>query len=524
MTAAQFRIWAALALSSLVFSLAPVRSYAIDPRFELDSRVLDKGADASPREKGGRSPRKGSRADEGISDYTITPGDHIFKILMRDYGLSNREAEALVPEVRRLNGITDIRRLRVGQTIRIPLARRADRKDVAERSMLPESSPTQAPSSRKSLASSADVGMLEGSKSAGHPLRMMSLAVEREPVGVEPVRQVWNSLVPTQTFSPQPVTIEDKNFSLSLDPSTFPSFPAADGGRVLVDADGKIPPLVKAIIEEKDPTIRIVSETPRNRKRFMSSLLSSARFYSVEENVSLEFGADPKLTVNADFKIEKTAESVLRHDLVLMNVGEYRHGMPSSLVQFLSREGFQFLEPFSPREATVERGGRTLHQITSRETRGIVDGLLKAFNVRYEADRNVELYGMGDGGLRLHVRADRYFEEEGGRYVVSYFDGDPVSYTLTRLLETRGYRVIMLDPKDDFRKVSEKFLARLRVAGVFAQHDMLPVRDAPYAIQMSGFRMRGTAGSSNSVFLTNVELDTLFRDLLDQNGYTVIAH
>jgi len=44
---------------------------------------------------------------------------------------------------------------------------------------------------------------------------------------------------------------------------------------------------------------------------------------------------------------------------------------------------------------------------------------------------------MGDGGVRLFVRADRYFEDRGERYVVSYFDGDPVSYTLTRLLEIR---------------------------------------------------------------------------------------
>ncbi|WP_236685637.1 peptidoglycan-binding protein LysM [Geobacter pickeringii] len=348
------------------------------------------------------------------------------------------------------------------------------------------------------------------------------VAAARAPEGVEPVRQLWDGLVPSQGQAAQPIAIEDKNFSLSLDPENFPTFAAPDGGRVLVDAGGKIPPLVRALIEAKDPSIRIVSESPRNRKRFMASLLAGARFYSVEENISLEFGSDPRLTVNADFKVEKSPDSLLHHDVVLMNVGENQRNMPPSLVQFLNREGFQVLEPLSARDDRAGRAPQTLYQITARDPRGVVDGLLRVLNVHCENDRNVELYGVGDGGLRLYVRADRYFEEGGSRFVVSYFDGDPVTYTLTRLLETRGYRVVVLDPKDDFRKVSEKLFARMRIPGVFARHDLLPVRESSYGVQMSGFRLRGAAGEP--AFLTNAELDPLFRDLLDANGYTIVAH
>jgi len=511
-----------IALAVLAFGVVPTQVHAMDPRFELDPRLLDKTAEPPAGERQGRTVRKTVRPATGMSDYTVRPGDHIFKILMKEYGLSNAESEALVPEVKRLNGISDIRRLRPGQSIRIPLAQRRGQGDAAERSApkATRGAPSRSEGSDPVLAAKSG----GDERPSGHSMRMMSVAGEREPAGIETVRQVWGGLVSSQPVSSGPVAIKDKNFSLSLDPESFPSFPAADGGRVLVDAGGKIPPLVRSLIEEKDPSIRIVSENPRNRKRFMASLLTGARFYSVEENVSLSFGADPKLTVNADFKIEKTSESVLSHDVVLMNVEEYRRGMPPSLVQFLRREGFQVMEPFPAREDASPRGGRTLHQITAHETRGIVDGLLRALNVRYETDRSVELYGMGDGGLRLDVRADRYFEDGRDRYVVSYFDGDPVSYTLTRLLETRGYRVVVLDPKDDFRKVSEKLLARLRLPGVFAQHDLLPHRDAPYSIQMSGVRMRGQGAGGETVFVTNAELDPLFRDLLDYNGYAVISY
>ncbi|QSV45840.1 LysM peptidoglycan-binding domain-containing protein [Geobacter benzoatilyticus] len=522
MIAAPTRQAVAIAVAAVAFCIVPPQARALDPRFDLDPDVLDKSAEPSAGYKRGRPVRKIRSSAAGMSDYTVRPGDHIFKILMKEYDLSNAEAEALIPEVKRLNGISDIRRLQVGRSLRIPLAHRREQFPVAEKVQPKRLHTASGRADGRPVPAVSVAGGDE--RPVGHSMRMMSLAYNQEPANLDAVRQAWSGLVSSQPVDSRPISIEDANFSLSLDPESFPSFPAADGGRVLVDAEGKIPPLVRALIEGKDPSVRIVSESPRNRKRFMASLLESARFYSVEDNVSLSFGADPKLTVNADFKIEKTPESVLSHDVVLMNVEEYRRGMPSSLVQFLRREGFQVVEPFPGREGASPRGGQTLYQITAHETRGMVDGLLRALNVRYEADRSVELYGMADGGLKLDVRADRYFEDGRDRYVVSYFDGDPVSYTLTRLLETRGYRVVVLDPKDDFRKVSEKILSRLRLPGVFAQHDLFQYRDAPYGIRMSGVRLRSQGAGGETVFLTNVELDPLFRDILDYNGYSVISY
>lgn len=526
MIAAPNRHAVAIAFAAFAFGILPLQARAMDPRFDLDPSVLDKTAESPAGEKQGRRVHKMRSQTAGMSDYTVRSGDHIFKILMKEYGLSNAEAEAIVPEVKRLNGISDIRKLQVGRSLRIPLVHRREQAAVAEQVRPKRLHTVQGRAeSVREVKNPPTESVADGDeRPAGHSLRMMNLAYNQESVKLDAVRQVWSGLVASQPVESRPISIEDANFSLSLDPESFPSFPAADGGRVLVDAEGKIPPLVRSLIEGKDPSIRIVSESPRNRKRFMASLLESARFYSVEDNVSLSFGADPKLTVNADFKIEKTPESVLSHDVVLMNVEEYRRGMPSSLVQFLRREGFQVVEPFPGREGALPRGGRTLYQITAHDTRGMVDGLLRALNVRYDADRSVELYGMADGGLKLDVRADRYFEDGRDRYVISYFDGDPVSYTLTRLLETRGYRVVVLDPKDDFRKVSEKLLSRMRLPGVFAQHDLFQYRDAPYGVQMSGVRLRGQGADAETVFLTNVEIDPLFRDILDYNGYSVISY
>jgi len=121
---------------------------AADSRFEIDLKELPKAAAPLPA-KSGHLPAKAVRkhapkassvrhvATDGNVRYTVKPGEHIFKILMRDFGLSNQQAERIIPEIARLNGIDDIRRLRVGQELLIPLtpskrAAKHDTRSVAE--------------------------------------------------------------------------------------------------------------------------------------------------------------------------------------------------------------------------------------------------------------------------------------------------------------------------------------------------------------------------------------------------------
>lgn len=55
------------------------------------------------------------------SIHVVLPGEHLFIILMKYYGLSNQAAEMLIPEVMRLNGVTSPKALKIGQRLRIPL-------------------------------------------------------------------------------------------------------------------------------------------------------------------------------------------------------------------------------------------------------------------------------------------------------------------------------------------------------------------------------------------------------------------
>lgn len=110
--------------------------------FEIDIKELDKDKPAPhtvkkksllpSRKQASRSsvptkpkpPATTERGVDGYVKYTVKHGDHIFRILMKEFGMSNSEAERLIPDIAQLNDIADIRKLTVGRTLLIPTAKK----------------------------------------------------------------------------------------------------------------------------------------------------------------------------------------------------------------------------------------------------------------------------------------------------------------------------------------------------------------------------------------------------------------
>ncbi|HEY3306859.1 MAG TPA: LysM domain-containing protein [Desulfuromonadaceae bacterium] len=502
-----------LALCAFVgMANATLAHAAMDPRFELDTQALDSKAKHKVK-SGKRSNRDhGFKPDDEIGArgvvYKVKPGDHLFKILMRDYKLTSDEAESFVEEIRRENNIYDITRLRVGQKIVIPPVRRKADGGLKFSS---------APNSRLN-ASNSDTSAV-----AGQAFRIESsaaLQLEQDASGT--LKNIWNKLIPSGAEMLKPLSLQTATFSLSLDPQRYPVFSAMDGGRILLDQNATIPPLVKSLIEEKDPKIRIVSESPLNSKKLLAAMLGSAGFYSVEENFTMEFGLDPKLVVTSDFKIEKTPESLIKQDVSLLNSG--KSALPQPLNEFLRKEGFTVYEPFATlRPLLAPIPSRQIHQINTKRQPEVVEAILKALAIPFDSDRRVDVFAAENNGISLSVKAERFFEQDGQRFIVTSFDGDPITYTLFRLLETKGYRVVILEGQDDFRKVTEKILGRLRIKGDYAQHKLWTDDNQSYSLQMSGFKLDGPGIPGGALFITNLNLDPIIRDLLTENGYTIKA-
>lgn len=336
---------------------------------------------------------------------------------------------------------------------------------------------------------------------------------------VDRIREAWNSILPAGPDLHKPISLQTSTFSLTLDAARYPTFAAMDGARILLDRGGAIPPLVRSIIQGKEPSLRIISDTPSGTKRFMSSMLEAGKFYSVEENFSMDFGVDPKLSIHADFKIEKSAESLIKQDVVLMNSG--LGATPRSLIEFLKKEGFSLYEPFASLKQQAVHKPLSIHQITTKKQTEIVDAILGAFSISSDRDLRLDVFAADDNGISLTVKAERYFERDGRRFVISSFDGDPVNYTLFRILETKGFRVVILEAQDDFRKISEKILSNMKIKGAFARHNLLQNSTANYSLEMSGFKLDDADLPGGGLFITNLEMDGMLRNLLMENGYSI---
>ena len=114
-------------------------AFAKPSGFELDIKEL-RSASSAPQARRQES-RKTVRSSAAVahgesSSYTVQPGDHLFLILMRQYGLSNDAAEHLIPEVMSINNIHNPRGLTRGMRLTIPLAARVNR--IAEPARITE--------------------------------------------------------------------------------------------------------------------------------------------------------------------------------------------------------------------------------------------------------------------------------------------------------------------------------------------------------------------------------------------------
>ena len=202
-----------------------------------------------------------------------------------------------------------------------------------------------------------------------------------------------------------------------------------------------------------------------------------------------------------------------------MNSG--RVPLPSVIGGFLKKEGFTLYEPFASLQPVVPTAPRKLYQVITKNQSDIIDALLASISVVPEKNHNLDVFASDNNGISLSVKADRYFERNGQRLVVTHFDGDPVTYTLFRILETKGYQVVTLETRDDFRKITDKLLSRMKIQGTYAPYTLGHEVGANYVLQMSGYKLEGAGISDGGLFVTDLDLDRVIRDVLTESGYTI---
>ncbi|GFO54558.1 peptidoglycan-binding protein LysM [Geomonas sp. Red276] len=535
-----------LLLATLFVAGLPLSARALDAKFEIAPQQLTRKAPTAPAPAGpshppaspaaaspagtSHAPGKHEASRETVR-YTVKPGDQLYRLLAREYGITGDRADRLVREIRQMNHLSNVRGLQVGSTILLPGGltgshrRTAVRHDPSHASHASHASRSKTVARREGAAtypeetpSVAGVPNVAGGATApGAPLLPLRLSQ-----ALPDAREVWGRLVTAPAAPNDRYGYLSSTFSLSLDPDRYPLLPAQDGGSILVDANGTLPPLVKSLITEKNPKLRVVTEDPDNTRRFYRSLLDASHFYSFEEDFQVYLGADPKITVRADFKIEKTPDSLAKQDITLLNVDSNRPAVPEGLVKMLAGSGFNLVEANRYHAEGKQGEPKVLYQVSEREPTALCDAVLDALSIRPQGDLNLDLYAGDNLGIRLEVPVDRYFEIRGQRYVVALFRDDPVMYTLVRLLETKGYKVIVLQKGDDLAQVADRMLSRMQIPARYREQDLWSLRDVGYGVKLAGTMVR-EGQNGRTVFITDKKVDPLVQELAEANGYRMQA-
>lgn len=379
---------------------APTGSAASAPQPESKkAKKVTKAPKARKRATAAAGSGKVQKSSADGSDYLcyrVKPGDHIFKILMGPFGMSNDAAERLVPEIVRINKIDNIKKLRVGQTLLIPKGHREQPAGQAEKA----------------------AGALEPTFS--------------EPVAPAPAAP--EAPAPAAPVAPEPVT------------------PAATAPKTAAS----VPPAVAAAPEPAaKPKRARAHKAARARKPARAPKPAPAPEPVAPAPVPAPAASEPSPVAAAPRPVPA----------------------PPAVVQVPT----------------------WVCSVTDREPGQMVDALLNALSLPWSKNRIVQ---SSDGAATaFSIKVDRYFEYKGARYIVAIGESDAYSYTLLRVLESAGYRVLRVSAGEDFHSVGDKLLRLIGALPEFGRQELQAGKEIP------GFLVQPDDAGGKRVVLTAEPVD-----------------
>lgn len=121
------------------------------------------------------------------------------------------------------------------------------------------------------------------------------------------------------------------------------------------------------------------------------------------------------------------------------------------------------MQATTARQETPKGVAIAVRSVTTRDTTEMVDSILNILSLKWSKDRILESTAGTSHGASLSVKADRYLENNGDRFMISFANSDPFTYTLFRLLELDGVKLISLKPGQDLNQITASLLSALKI-------------------------------------------------------------
>lgn len=503
-----------VALILLVSLSTPGPVLAAGSPFEIELGDLERGSAVSKERKKPRArpvarkkirkrlavphPKAEERQAGDYTRYTVRPGDHIFKILTTHFGLSSAKAEALIPEVKRINGIVDTSGLQIGQTLLLPLTgKKISAPREAVQVPVPSPAPVSAPDSAPSVAAASPAAAVPPAPSQRVDEGLLRRA-----------KDFWARLFP-ERLPPEAVTGKEKAGSAQES-----SLAGLNCQEIRI-----VPPGVQPVFANYSGAGAEIGETvvadPADEKGFVKGLLQAAGFATTDGGAPLEFGTEAKLLLKVDFTAAQRVAEMEKRKTILVSLGKNRcQALPESFVSYLAARDFRLVGWCGTPDSAPVSSVVTVRSALPGQPEALVDTVLDALGIQSSKDYPIEIKVGQAGSAALTVSVDRYFEGNGKRCFVDFGTATPNRATLFRLLELAGYQRIAVVGTEDVRTVAAKISSAVNIPADYRTHRLTSLPDGLFTLDLAGilFRIPGTAGEK--VLLTVGPVEQPFFDLL----------
>lgn len=302
--------------------------------------------------------------------------------------------------------------------------------------------------------------------------------------------------------------------TLSLDSGKFPTISLGTGTVFLLDMEGTLPSPVRELIEATWTNYRIVDmDDSQSPEELLDKVLAEGNFFSIAKREKLILGGDIKVMLNCDWLVEKTPDSILTGKLYAINsVRHPKEKIPPAIRDYASRYNIEVVnipekEGPGARPPSDSAGPPRIERFNHNDCSELVDELCARLGLAADKNRELDLYGEENIGLKLTYKADRLIETENGRMVISFDEIPSVMEKLLSDLEIKSLAVLPETPAREIISSTLEFLG-VRYFGPDIEFFQLGDRgEDKFIITIPGIFTR--YGGESLLFTASVPDDTI---------------
>jgi hypothetical protein len=460
-------------------------------------------------------------------EYRIRQGDHLYQILRERLGIADERQlaiyYALVKDLNPQKKNWDL--LVEGETIRLPVfANTAEARSLANRAMVES----------KSGAGREPAAPAEAAKPSAGPEAPVTRTVAPKPPAQSAAREnlalvarVIESLGNEVQRNGEEI-LAVKEGVIRLEKNSFPLlYNRKLNQRIILDADDKIPPLMRSKLSEQEnsTTVFSLSRTMSVRDA-VSQLLSRLGFQSlsVDQPIVLQQGG-LALEARGEWTVLGPEESNKRQEIFVINISDRSDDIPDYLRSQLASSGLHFKEiswassaaaatPTAPREPKAILAQT---KVWPRDKREIVDALLFAYGIPFGVSEvlPVELRP----GIKLDTACDRLFEMRGQRTALFF---RRIAPEIKQALETKlTIKVVELDIAAlSSRELIGKLFAEMGEPAAYREHRFSAATGAKrdkLMVSAWGFLL-----SKPPMFVTDRQIPTGYERFFFEKGLDIV--